>query len=260
MENEIILQASQISIGYSHKKEEIVVASNISISLKKGKLIALIGANGIGKSTLLKTITGIQKPLSGAVFLNERKITSYEPLDLAQNLSIVLTEKLPPSNLTVFELIALGRQPYTNWMGTLSDLDVIKVNEAMELTQISHLAAKKHYEISDGQLQKVLVARALSQDTPLIILDEPTTHLDLLHKVALFKLLKKLTHETGKCILFSTHDIDMAIQLSDEMIIMTPETVLQDEPCTFIAKGSFNTLFKDEHIVFDAEKGKFIIV
>lgn len=260
MEHQIILQASQISIGYSHKKEEIVVASDVSISLKKGKLIALIGANGIGKSTLLKTITGIQKPLIGTVFLNEKKITSYEPLALAQNLSIVLTEKLPPSNLTVFELIALGRQPYTNWIGTLSAIDIVKINEAMELTQISHLATKKHYEISDGQLQKVLIARALAQDTPLIILDEPTTHLDLLHKVALFKLLKKLTQETEKCILFSTHDIDMAIQLSDEMIIMTPESVLQDEPCNFIAKGSFNTLFKDEHIVFDAEKGKFIIV
>nr|WP_309757034.1 ABC transporter ATP-binding protein [Flavobacterium sp.] len=259
MENKIILQAFQISIGYSHKKKQTIVASDISISLKQGKLIALIGANGIGKSTLLRTITGIQKPLVGAVFLNEKKITSYEPLALAQNLSIVLTEKLPPSNLTVFELIALGRQPYTNWMGTLSDIDIVKVNEAMALTQISHLAAKKHYEISDGQLQKVLIARALAQDTPLIILDEPTTHLDLLHKVALFKLLKKLTQETGKCILFSTHDIDMAIQLSDEMIIMTPEIVLQDEPCNFIAKGSFNTLFKDEHIVFDAEKGKFVI-
>lgn len=259
MEHEIILQASQISIGYSHKKEEIVVASDVSISLKKGKLIALIGANGIGKSTLLKTISGIQKPLVGTVFLNEKKITSYEPLALAQNLSIVLTEKLPPSNLTVFELIALGRQPYTNWIGTLSDHDIVKINEAMELTQISPLASKKHYEISDGQLQKVLIARALAQDTPLIILDEPTTHLDLLHKVALFKLLKKLTQETGKCILFSTHDIDMAIQLSDEMIIMTPEIVLQDEPCNFIAKGSFNTLFKDEHIIFDAEKGKFVI-
>ncbi|MBC7747596.1 MAG: ABC transporter ATP-binding protein [Methylotenera sp.] len=259
MENKIILQASQISIGYSLKKEKIIVASNISISLKKGKLIALIGANGIGKSTLLKTLTGIQKPLVGTVFLNEKKITDYEPLALAQNLSVVLTEKLPPSNLTVFELIALGRQPYTNWIGKLTADDIVKVNEAMELTQISHLAAKKHYEISDGQLQKVLVARALAQDTPLIILDEPTTHLDLLHKVSLFKLLKKLTAETDKCILFSTHDIDMAIQLSDEMIIMTPETVQQDQPCNFISKGSFNTLFKDENIIFDGSKGKFVI-
>nr|WP_315165414.1 ABC transporter ATP-binding protein [uncultured Flavobacterium sp.] len=259
MENKIILRASQISIGYSHKKEKTTVASNIDLSLEKGKLIALIGGNGIGKSTLLKTLTGIQKPLLGTVFLNNIDIHELDSLDLAQNLSVVLTEKLPPSNLTVFELIALGRQPYTNWIGKLTDVDIVKVNEAMQLTQISHLATKKHFEISDGQLQKVLVARALAQDTPLIILDEPTTHLDLLHKVALFKLLKKLTHETGKCILFSTHDIDMAIQLSDEMIIMTPEKIEQDQPCNFITKGSFNTLFKDEHIVFDAEKGKFVI-
>lgn len=259
MENKIILQASKISIGYSHKKGNTIVASNIDLSLGEGKLIALIGANGIGKSTLLRTITGIQKPISGTVSLNGKIIHELDNLTLAQNLSVVLTEKLPPSNLTVFELIALGRQPYTNWIGKLTGNDIVKVNEAMELTQISHLAAKKHYEISDGQLQKVLVARALAQDTALIILDEPTTHLDLLHKVSLFKLLKKLTHETNKCILFSTHDIDMAIQLSDEMIIMTPETIVQDQPCNLISKGSFNTLFNDEHIIFDAEKGKFVI-
>lgn len=257
MENKIILQASNISIGYTHKKKENSIASNIDLSLEKENLIALIGANGIGKSTLLRTITGIQKPLSGTVLLNGKNIHELDSLTLAQNLSVVLTEKLPPSNLTVWELIALGRQPYTNWIGTLTDSDISKVNEAIELTQISHLASKRHYEISDGQLQIVLIARALAQDTPLIILDEPTTHLDLLHKAALLKLLKKLTQETGKCILFSTHDIDMAIQLSDEMIIMTPETVVQDQPCNLIMKGSFNTLFQDEHIVFDSEKGRF---
>ncbi|MES2241123.1 MAG: ABC transporter ATP-binding protein [Bacteroidota bacterium] len=254
-----ILQATKISIGYTHKKEQRVVAADIDLSLKKGKLIALVGANGIGKSTLLRTITGIQKTLSGTVLLNEKNIHEMNALALAKNLSVVLTEKLPPSNLTVFELVALGRQPYTNWIGTLTDEDTEKVENALKLTQIEHLTTKKHYEISDGQLQKVLVARALAQDTPLIILDEPTTHLDLFHKVALFKLLKKLTQETQKCILFSTHDIDMAIQLSDEMIIMTAETIIQDQPCNLISKGSFNTLFKDEHIVFDADKGKFII-
>ena len=259
MENKIILQASKISIGYSSKKEKNTIAQNIDLSLEKGKLIALIGANGIGKSTLLRTITGIQKPLSGTVLLNEKNIHELDALTLAQNLSVVLTEKLPPSNLTVWELIALGRQPYTNWIGTLTDTDIAKINEAITLTQIEHLTSKRHYEISDGQLQIVLIARALAQDTPLIILDEPTTHLDLLHKVVLFKLLKKLTQETEKCILFSTHDIDMAIQLSDEMIIMTPENTVQDQPCNLILKGSFNTLFKDEHIVFDSEKGKFVI-
>lgn len=259
MKNKIILQASKICIGYSSKKLKNIIASNIDLSLEKGKLIALIGANGIGKSTLLRTLTGIQKPLSGTVSLNEKNIHDLDSLTLAQNLSVVLTEKLPPSNLTVWELIALGRQPYTNWIGTLTENDIAKINEAIVLTQIGHLTQKRHYEISDGQLQIVLIARALAQDTPLIILDEPTTHLDLLHKVVLFKLLKKLTQETGKCILFSTHDIDMAIQLSDEMIVMTPETVIQDQPCNLILKGSFNTLFKDEHIVFDSKKGKFVI-
>lgn len=254
-----ILSTSNLNIGYKTKKATMTIAENLNLNLASGKLISLIGANGIGKSTLLRTITGIQQPLLGNVFLNDKNINTYNSLELAQNLSVVLTEKLPPSNLSVFELVALGRQPYTNWIGTLSSSDIEKVQEAMQLTQIEHLTAKKHYEISDGQLQKVLIARALAQDTPLIILDEPTTHLDLLHKVSLFKLLKKLTQETQKCILFSTHDIDLAIQLSDEMIIMTPETVVQDQPCNLISNGSFATLFKDEHIVFDAGKGKFIV-
>jgi iron complex transport system ATP-binding protein len=259
MENKIILQTTNLSIGYTSKKVRNSIATTIDLTLEKGKLIALIGANGIGKSTLLRTLIGIQKPLSGTVLLYEKNIHELDSLTLARNLSVVLTEKLPSSNLTVWELIALGRQPYTNWIGTLTDNDIEKINQAIELTQIGHLIQKRHYEISDGQLQIVLIARALAQDTPLIILDEPTTHLDLLHKVVLFKLLKKLTQETGKCILFSNHDIDMAIQLSDEMIIMTPENTVQDQPCNLILKGSFNTLFQDESIVFDSEKGKFII-
>jgi len=257
--NNEILTTSNLCVGYSSKKELKTIASNINLSLKKGELIALIGANGIGKSTLLRTLIGIQPPLSGDVILNGKNISEYDSISFAQNLSIVLTEKLPASNLTVFEIIALGRQPYTNWLGNLSENDIWKINEAMELTQITSLAEKNHYEISDGQLQNVLVARALAQDTPLIILDEPTTHLDLLLKVSLFKLLKKLAKETNKCILFSTHDIDMAIQISDEMIIMTSDNVVQDQPCNFISKGNFNTLFKDDHIAFDSEKGKFIV-
>lgn len=254
-----ILTTSGLTIGYKTQKATTIIAEQLQLELPLGKLITLIGSNGIGKSTLLRTLTGIQKPLEGTVLLNDKNISTYEPLELAQHLSLVLTEKLPPSNLSVFELVALGRQPYTNWLGTLSDEDIAQVKKALELTQITHLSDKRHYEISDGQLQKVLVARALAQDTPLIILDEPTTHLDLLHKVTLFQLLKRLAHETGKCILFSTHDIDLAIQLSDEMIVMLPGTVLQDTPCNLIANQIFDQLFKDENIVFDSEKGKFII-
>ena len=257
--NNIILQTKNLSIGYTSKKEVLTIASDINISLLKGKLITLIGGNGIGKSTLLKTITAIQTPIFGEVILNNKDIFSIENLVLAQQQSLVLTDKLPSSNLTVWELIALGRQPYTNWIGNLSYEDYSKINIAIQLTNIEHLSEKKHFEISDGQLQKVLIARALAQDTDLIILDEPTTHLDLFHKVSVFKLLQKLAHETEKCILFSTHDIDLAIQLSDEMIVMTKGYCIQDQPCNLIEKGVFDTLFKDEHIVFDKTRGKFIV-
>ena len=257
--NKTILSTSNLSIGYQSKKEKNIIAENLNLTFEEGKLISLVGGNGIGKSTLLRTITGIQKPIAGTVMLKEKEIHNYESLALAQNLSLVLTEKLPPSNLSVFELIALGRQPYTNWLGKLTAEDLEKINQAITLTHVEHLIDKKHHEISDGQLQIVLIARALAQDTPLIILDEPTTHLDLFHKVSIFKLLKKLSQETNKCILFSTHDIDLAIQLSDEMIVMSESSVEQDQPCNLITKGIFNTLFKDSSITFDGEKGKFVI-
>lgn len=255
----IILSAQNISIGYQQKKENTVIADTIHLAFAKGSLIALIGANGIGKSTLLRTLTGIQKPLAGEVLLNNKNITAYSPKELAQNLAVVLTESLPPSNLTVFELVALGRQPYTNWLGSLSPEDLNKVNEAIALTQIEHLRHKKHFEISDGQLQKVLIARALAQDTPLIVLDEPTTHLDLLHKVNLIRLLQQLAAETGKCILYSTHDLDLALQLSDQIVVMTPGNVVQDTPKNLIANKTFDRLFNDKSIRFDAEKGGFTV-
>ena len=259
MNEKTIISTDNLSIGYKTKKEITIIAEQLNLKLNAGKLITLVGANGIGKSTLLRTLTGIQKPLSGTVILNEKNINSFDKLSLAKELSLVLTENLPPSNLTVFELVALGRQPYTNWLGNLSEEDLEKVNAIMQLTQTEHLANKKHFEISDGQLQKVMIARALAQETSIVILDEPTTHLDLFHKVAVFKLLKKLSKETNKCILFSTHDIDLAIQLSDEMIVMTEKNIIQDQPCNLISKGIFNSLFNDKSITFDETKGKFII-
>lgn len=255
-----ILSAQGLSIGYPTKKGMGRIAHDINLNLTKGKLIALIGANGIGKSTLLRTLTGIQKPLSGEIELNGKSLASYSAEALAQQLSIVLTESLPPSNLTIFELVALGRQPYTNWLGSLSVEDLEKVNKAIELTQTEHLIHKKHYEVSDGQLQKALIARALAQDTPLIVLDEPTTHLDLLHKVSLLKLLKKLSAETGKCIFYSTHDLDLALKLSDEIVVMANGTTTQGTPQELINRKAFDSIFNDSSIAFDPEKGGFTIL
>lgn len=250
-----ILHTEQITIGYSNK----IVAENITINLNSSKLITLIGINGVGKSTLLKSITGIIPTLKGEVVLNNKSIMLYTTNDLAKQLSIVLTDKLPPSNLSVFELIALGRQPYTNWLGHLTTNDINIIEEAISLTDLNHLKHKKHYELSDGQLQKVLIARALVQNTPLIVLDEPTTHLDLVHKVSIYKLLKKLAHETNKCILVSTHDMDLSLQMSDEIIVLTKKGLHQNTPKQLISEGVFEQLFIHDDIYFDKEKGKFII-
>ena len=255
--NNIILKTEDLSIGYRSKKGTHVISKHINIALGKGELIGLVGGNGIGKSTMLRTLTNTQPALEGQVFINTKDVTTYDAMELAQVLSIVFTEKLTSKNLSVFELVALGRQPYTNWIGTLSPLDLEKVNHALQLTNIESLKYKKCFELSDGQLQKVMISRALAQDTDLIILDEPTTHLDMYYKAYTLKLLQKLARETGKTILFSSHEIDLAIQLCDKMIVMTPEHVVSDSPCNLIKQGVFTTLFPDDLIQFDSETGSF---
>ncbi|MBO3098874.1 ABC transporter ATP-binding protein [Gelidibacter pelagius] len=253
----IVLETKNLSIGYASKKGATIIADSINISLEKGQLVGLVGANGIGKSTLLRTLTNVQKPLSGEVYINSKAVLDYEPIDLAKQLSLVLTELIASKNLSVFELVALGRQPYTNWMGSLSQEDIAITNKALVQTNIEALKTKKCFELSDGQLQKVMIARALAQDTDLIILDEPTTHLDMYHKAYILKLLQKLTKDTGKTILFSSHEIDLAIQLCDNMIVMSENEVISGPPCQLISKGTFNSLFPKDLISFDENTGTF---
>ncbi|WP_274474467.1 ABC transporter ATP-binding protein [Mangrovimonas aestuarii] len=255
----IVLETKNLKIGYHTKVGETTIASGINITLQKGELVGLIGANGIGKSTLLRTLTKVQQPLSGDININGKSITNYNSIDLAKSLSIVLTEQVASKNLSVAELVALGRQPYTNWVGNLTQEDKTKVNQALELTHIEDLKYKKCYELSDGQLQKAMISRALAQDTDLIILDEPTTHLDMYHKAYILKLLQKLAKETNKTILFSSHEIDLANQLCNKIIIMTKGEVETDSPCNLITKGSFEKLFPKDLIEFDDKTGSFRI-
>lgn len=254
-----VLAAKNLTVGYFRKKQTEIVSSNIDFLLAEGELVALVGTNGIGKSTLLRTISGMQPLIHGSVYLKEKNLHSYTALQLANYLSIVLTETPASKNLTVLELVSLGRQPYTNWMGKLSEADKDIVKLAIQATHIESLSNNKCFELSDGQLQRVYIARALAQDTPVIILDEPTTHLDLYHRASILKLLKNLAVETKKTILFSTHEIDLAIQLSDKMIVMTPEVTHFDSPKDLIKAGRFDTLFPKEMIRFDPETGRFTI-
>lgn len=253
----IILKTQNLSIGYSSGKSKTIVASNINIELKKGELVGLIGANGIGKSTLLRTLTKVQSPIDGGIYVNDTELKRISPIDLAKVLSLVLTEPVASKNLSVYELVALGRQPYTNWIGNPSKEDIEITNRAISQINIEHLRNKKCFELSDGQLQNVMIARALAQDTDLIILDEPTTHLDMYHKAYILKLLQKLAKETGKTILFSSHEIDLAIQLCDTLIVMTDAEVVSDQPCNLISNGVFETLFPKDLIAFDEKTGSF---
>lgn len=255
----IAIEAQNVTIGYPTKRQNFVVATDIQFQLEKGTFAALLGKNGIGKSTLLRTIAGVQKELDGTVVIDNKTLSQLSHLDLAHKISMVLTERLPDSQLTVFELVALGRQPYTNWLDNLSQTDVDKVVRALELTDTKSLQAKRFYELSDGQLQRVLIARALAQDTDIIVLDEPTAHLDMHHTIKIFTLLRDLVHQTGKTVLISSHEVNLSLQMTDTLLLMTSGGFLSGTTQQMIEAEAFDSLFPPDVISFNPELKQFVL-
>jgi len=249
------LSVEKLVVGYG----KTPIVKNIQFGLNEGELCGIVGINGIGKSTLLRTLAQLQPKLQGEISIRQNKLTALSSQELAKSISVVLTDPIATRNLTVLELIALGRQPYTNWMGRLNANDITKINECLQLFQIDALKGKKCYELSDGQLQRVLIARAMAQDTPIIMLDEPTTHLDLYHKVHIIKLLKDLAHDFRKTILFTSHEIELAIQLCDKILILDSAENPFGTTAELIDKGSFTRLFPHEVVQFDPNSGTFKI-
>ena len=255
----IVLNTENLSIGYQQKKQDKIVVSDINLEIEKGKLVTVLGKNGIGKSTLLRTLSKVQKPISGEILIHQKKLNEITEKELSTKLSLVLTERLPESQLTVYELIALGRQPYTNWIDKLTIEDEEKVSLAIDQTEIEHLKNNRFYELSDGQLQRVLIARALAQDTEIIILDEPTAHLDMHHTIKIFSLLKDLVAKTQKTVIISSHEVNLAIQLSDEIILLTENTFHSGTPEKLIETNAFDTLFPKDLVKFNKTLQQFII-
>ena len=249
------LEIQNLAVGYPN----VTVTAQINFSLAEGSLCAIVGVNGIGKSTLLRTLAGLQPQLQGEIRIDGKTPASYTPTELARKLAVVLTQPITTKNLTVKELIALGRQPHTNWWGTLVKKDVTKILESVHLFSLDEIAHKKCFELSDGQLQRVLIARAMAQDTPIILLDEPTTHLDLSHKVEIFKRLQQLAHQHKKTVLFTTHEIELAIQLCDSMLLLDGGDNPFGAPCALIEEGHFEQLFPSELVQFDGATGTFKI-
>jgi iron complex transport system ATP-binding protein len=254
-----VLTTKNLSIGYSSKKGNKEIAKNINIELQKGELVCLVGRNGIGKSTLLRTLSKMQPRLEGEILLENKNIDGYSRIDLAKIISLVLTERIPSSNLTVHELIALGRQPYTNWIGKLLQEDLDHINEAINQSHLTELINDRCDKLSDGQLQRAMICRALAQNTHLIILDEPTAHLDVQHKIETFRLLKKIAHELNRAILISTHEIQLATQIADTLWLMTEENIISGKPSELIESDQINLLFDSNSIYFDKESNQFIM-
>jgi len=253
------LIAEDLCVGYMQGRETTRVAQDIRFKISKGQLVAIVGVNGIGKSTLLRTLAKIQPAISGRILMNGKSLDVFREGELAQVVSVVLTEPVPTRNLRVAELVSLGRQPYTNWIGRMAPEDLRKVTGSIETVGLSRLWSEKCHELSDGQLQKVMIARALAQDTDIMLLDEPTTHLDLYHKVQILKLLQRIAHESNKCILFTTHEIDMAIQLCDRILLLDNRENPFGDPCQLIEDKRFENLFPPGMVHFDPETGTFRI-
>ena len=208
------ITTNRLTVGYRGHR----VVEDISLSLPCGRLVCLLGPNGAGKSTLLRTLCGFQPPIAGTVTISGNDITTMSAAEVARLVSVVLTDRPLTSSLTAAEMVGMGRAPYTGFWGRLSDDDRRLVSEAMQTVGIAPLATRRMGQLSDGELQKVMIAKALAQHTPVIVLDEPTAFLDYPSKVAVMKTLARLAHDEGKTILMSTHDLELAAQLGDELM------------------------------------------
>ena len=243
----------QLSIGYRlHTRQQKVVSENMNASLLTGQMTCLIGTNGAGKSTLMRTLAGFQKPLAGEVLLQGRNMNEYDDRELARLIGVVLTERVDVNNMTVTEMVALGRSPYTGFWGRLNDEDRQIVADSIRLVGITHLAERMIQTLSDGERQKVMIAKALAQQTPVILLDEPTAFLDYPSKVEVMQLLKRLSREADKTILLSTHDLELALQMADTLWLMASDGQLHiGSPHDLAGQGHLSQLIERDGIIFD---------
>lgn len=255
-----ILSAKDLTVGYRKGNSTSPVISGLNLSLSRGKLVALIGANGIGKSTLLRTLVGNQPPLEGEVSISGIRIGEISRKDLSLLLGIVNTERTQAGALTVREVVSLGRQPYTGFLGILNKNDKSIVEKAMQDAGILHKASSFLAELSDGERQKVMIAKALAQCTPIIILDEPTAFLDVASRMETMLLLHNLAHKQNKAVLLSSHDLSQSMMLADELWVVTNDRkIISGNTEDVVLSGAMDSIFASSIISFDLLQGDFCI-
>ena len=252
-----ILETNSLEIGYKRRSDTHSVLKEINLSLKPGEFVCFLGPNGVGKSTLLRTMAGVQRPLKGQVFVGQQPLSSLSLNEKARAISLVLTGRIG-GNLTVKELVGLGRHPHTHWSGKLNREDVQKTEDAIEKTQLEALQHRKLYTLSDGQLQKAMIARALAQDSTIMILDEPTAHLDLNNRMEIMDLLHKMAKETNKAILAATHELDLALHTADKLWVAAfDRPIIAGVPEDLILNGTIEKTFIREGTSFNPFSGSF---
>jgi len=252
------IQTKRLSIGYPRKGAGNMLFENLNLILKKGEFTCFMGANGIGKSTLIRTLAGLQKPLSGDILIDDKILSEVHGTDaqsLARRIAVVLTDRVSSLNMNVYELVSYGRYPYLGWGTLMGEEDKKIVQRSIDFVQINHLTHYKIHELSDGQLQMVMIARALAQDTPIILLDEPTAHLDLNNRLEIMNLLRKLARTRSKTILVATHELDLALQTADFIWLAGQDrSIVTGMPEDLVLDGSFDEIFKFKG--FDLKTGK----
>lgn len=258
MKHEPVIETNALAIGYLYKKKvQKVVHESLDLRLYPGQLTSLLGLNGAGKSTLLRTICGFQPLLKGAVRLMGRSLNSYSAKELSRIIGVVLTERTNAGGITVYELVSLGRHPYTGFFGQLNVQDKQIIESSIEAVGIGHKADAYVSELSDGERQKAMIAKALAQQCPVIILDEPTAFLDVTSRIEMIALLHRLAVEQNKTILLSTHDMELAIQMSDNLWLQEKGyPIVCGAPEDLILSGEFERFFNKENITFDRSTGK----
>jgi iron complex transport system ATP-binding protein len=254
--DEEILKIDQLKIGYITGKKIKLLVPPLSATARKGELIAVIGRNGIGKSTLLRTIAGLQNSLGGTVMLNNKNISEFTPNKMAKESGYISTEIVRISNMKVNDLVALGRYPHTNWIGKLDQNSLISIRNALIKTGMESFSDCYVSELSDGERQRAMIARVLAQDTEIMVMDEPTAFLDIAGKYEIINLMLNLTRE-GKTIIFSTHDLNIALNQTDKIWLLTEKVLLEGAPEDLILKGAFDHLFESSVVRFNSAEGSF---
>ncbi len=260
--NENIIRLTDLEAGFRERgKLRRTVTGPLNISLPGGEFVALMGKNGSGKSTLLRTLSGLQKPLGGSIYIRGKDLEYYSGRELAKILGYVSTDVVRVQGMQVQQLVTMGRYPHTNWFGSLTPADREKIEYALEITSLNLFRNRDLYELSDGERQRAMIARTLAQDTVILMLDEPTAFLDLSHKFEIIRLLKTLSRDHRRTVLFSTHDLQTALREADKIWLMNRNEIIEGAPEDLVLSGSLRDALLEENsaadVLLDMQSGEF---